>query len=72
MIDHWLGKLLDAIDAKGLADDTHGGDSVTDHGHYLGEKDIWGKPPAPDLPADRAYPADDRRARRGRPASAMR
>ncbi len=43
MIDHWLGKLLDALDAQGLWDST----AVvlcTDHGHYLGEKDIWGKP----------------------------
>ena len=48
MIDHWFGKLLDTIDARGLADDT----AIivcTDHGHYLGEetvdgKDIWGKP----------------------------
>lgn len=46
MIDHWLGKLLDAIDAKGLADDTMVV-ICTDHGHYLGEKDIWGKPGCP-------------------------
>jgi arylsulfatase A-like enzyme len=46
MIDHWFGKLLDAIDAAGLADDT----AVilcTDHGHYLGERDIFGKPGVP-------------------------
>lgn len=46
MIDHWLGKVLDAIDRNGLRDDT----AViicTDHGHYLGEKDIWGKPGVP-------------------------
>ncbi len=46
MIDHWLGRLLAAIDAKGLADDTMVV-ICTDHGHYLGEKDIWGKPGAP-------------------------
>ena len=46
MIDAWFGRVLDAIDHKGLWDDT----AVfvcTDHGHYLGEKDIWGKPAAP-------------------------
>jgi arylsulfatase A-like enzyme len=46
MIDHWLGKLLDALDRHGLADDT----AVilcTDHGHYLGEHDIFGKPGVP-------------------------
>jgi arylsulfatase A-like enzyme len=46
MIDHWFGKLLDSIEAQGLWDDT----AVilcTDHGHYLGEKDIWGKPGVP-------------------------
>ncbi len=46
MIDHWFGKLLGAIDAKGLADDTMVV-LCTDHGHYLGEKDIWGKPGCP-------------------------
>lgn len=46
MIDHWLGRILDAIDRHALWDDT----AVivcTDHGHYLGERDIWGKPPVP-------------------------
>lgn len=46
MIDHWFGKLLDAIDASTQADDT----AVivcTDHGHYLGEFDVWGKPGFP-------------------------
>ena len=46
MIDHWLGRILDAIDAQDLWRDT----AVvlcTDHGHYLGEKDIWGKPAVP-------------------------
>ena len=46
MIDHWFGKLLERIDALGLGDDT----AVivcTDHGHYLGEKDIFGKPGVP-------------------------
>jgi arylsulfatase A-like enzyme len=46
MIDHWFGRILDALDRAGLWDDT----AVivcTDHGHYLGERDIWGKPPVP-------------------------
>jgi arylsulfatase A-like enzyme len=46
MIDHWLGRLLDRIDAHELWQD-----SVvilcTDHGHYLGEKDLFGKPRVP-------------------------
>ena len=46
MIDHWLGKVLDEIDAKELWDDTVV-ILCTDHGHYLGEKDIWGKPGVP-------------------------
>ena len=44
MIDAWFGRLLDAVERHGLWDDT----AVivcTDHGHYLGEKDIFGKPP---------------------------
>jgi arylsulfatase A-like enzyme len=46
MIDGWFGRVLDAIDAKQLWVDT----AVivcTDHGHYLGEKEIWGKPAVP-------------------------
>ncbi len=46
MIDRWFGRVLDAIDRNKLWDDT----AVflcTDHGHYLGEKDIWGKPQSP-------------------------
>ncbi len=46
MIDHWFGKVMAALDEQGLGDDT----AVivcTDHGHYLGEKDIWGKPGVP-------------------------
>jgi len=46
MIDHWFGRLLAAIDRNGLADDT----AVvvcTDHGHYLGEHDAFGKPAIP-------------------------
>jgi arylsulfatase A-like enzyme len=46
MIDAWLGRLLDALEARGLFEDT----AVfvcTDHGHYLGEKDLFGKPACP-------------------------
>ena len=46
MIDHWFGKLLEALDDAGLADDT-GVVLCTDHGHYLGEHDLFGKPGAP-------------------------
>ena len=46
MIDHWLGQVLDAIDEQRFWDDTHI-ILCTDHGHYLGEKDIWGKPAVP-------------------------
>lgn len=45
MIDHWLGLLLDAMDAGDRWHDT----AVvlcTDHGHYLGERDMFGKPNA--------------------------
>jgi arylsulfatase A-like enzyme len=46
MIDAWFGRLLDALEAAGSLADT----AVivcTDHGHYLGEKDIYGKPGCP-------------------------
>ncbi len=46
MIDAWFGKLIASIEKQGLWDDT----AVivcTDHGHYLGEKEIWGKPGVP-------------------------
>jgi arylsulfatase A-like enzyme len=46
MIDHWFGLLLAAIDDAGLTDST-GVVVCTDHGHYLGEHDIFGKPDAP-------------------------
>ncbi len=50
MIDHWFGRLLDSIDRNGLTDNT----TVivcTDHGHYLGERDIFGKPGVPHFEA---------------------
>lgn len=46
MIDTWFGRVVDAIDRNNLWDDT----AVivcTDHGHYLGEKDNWGKAALP-------------------------
>jgi arylsulfatase A-like enzyme len=46
MIDAWFGRILDAVDRNHLWEDT----AVivcTDHGHYLGEKDLFGKPPSP-------------------------
>jgi arylsulfatase A-like enzyme len=46
MIDAWFGRVLDAIDRNQLWADT----AVivcSDHGHFLGEKDIWGKPGVP-------------------------
>ena len=46
MIDAWLGRVLDALDRAGLWETT----AVfvcTDHGHYLGEKDVFGKPAVP-------------------------
>jgi arylsulfatase A-like enzyme len=46
MIDHWFGRVLDALDAAKAWDDTLV-IVTTDHGHYLGEKDIWGKPGVP-------------------------
>jgi arylsulfatase A-like enzyme len=46
MIDAWLGKVLDALDRTGLWETT-ALFVTTDHGHYLGEKDIWGKPASP-------------------------
>ena len=46
MIDRWFGELLAAMDRNALWDDT-GFVLCTDHGHYLGEKDIWGKPAVP-------------------------
>jgi arylsulfatase A-like enzyme len=46
MIDHWFGRLLEAVEDAGLADST-GVVLCSDHGHYLGEHDIFGKPGAP-------------------------
>ncbi len=46
MIDHWFGKIVEALTEQGLWEDT----AVilcTDHGHYLGEHDTFGKPSIP-------------------------
>jgi arylsulfatase A-like enzyme len=46
MIDHWFGHLMRVLDQRDLWRNT----AVilcTDHGHYLGEKDIFGKPGVP-------------------------
>jgi arylsulfatase A-like enzyme len=43
MIDHWLGRILDVVDRHG-AWDTTALILCTDHGHYLGERGMWGKP----------------------------
>jgi arylsulfatase A-like enzyme len=46
MIDHWLGRVLEALERQGLFDDTLV-IVTTDHGHYLGERDLFGKPGVP-------------------------
>lgn len=46
MIDQWFGRILDSLDRNDLWKTT-GVFVLTDHGHYLGEKDIWGKPGVP-------------------------
>jgi arylsulfatase A-like enzyme len=46
MIDAWFGRLLDTLEARGAFDDTVV-IVCTDHGHFLGEKDIFGKPGCP-------------------------
>src|SRR5204862_3147574 len=46
MIDAWLGRVLDILDRTDRWSDTVV-ILCTDHGHYLGEKDIWGKPAVP-------------------------
>jgi arylsulfatase A-like enzyme len=46
MIDHWLGRVFDALERNGLWRDTVV-IVCTDHGHYLGEHDTWGKPAVP-------------------------
>jgi arylsulfatase A-like enzyme len=45
-IDHWLGRILDRFDEQDLWSNT-ALIVCTDHGHYLGERDFFGKPGAP-------------------------
>jgi hypothetical protein len=45
-IDHWLGRLLDVFDRHDRWRDT-ALVICTDHGHYLGERDVFGKPGVP-------------------------
>jgi arylsulfatase A-like enzyme len=45
-IDHWFNRLLDALAETGLERST-GVVLCTDHGHYLGEHDLFGKPGVP-------------------------
>ncbi|MFW5798502.1 MAG: sulfatase, partial [Planctomycetota bacterium] len=44
MTDAWFGRLLDVMDRHDLWDNT-AVIVMTDHGHFLGEKNIYGKPP---------------------------
>ncbi len=50
MIDHWFGKVLDAIEKQGLMESTLIV-LCTDHGHYLGDRDLFGKPRVPQYEA---------------------
>lgn len=49
MIDDWLGRILDVVDRHD-AWGTTGFILCTDHGHYLGERGMWGKPQVPVYP----------------------
>jgi hypothetical protein len=44
MIDHWLGRVLEQVDQLG---EDVAVVVCTDHGHYLGEHDTFGKPASP-------------------------
>ena len=46
MIDDWLGRILEVVDRHD-AWDTTAFILCTDHGHYLGERGVWGKPQVP-------------------------
>jgi arylsulfatase A-like enzyme len=47
MIDHWFGRILDAVDELDALGRRVAVILCTDHGLYLGERDIVGKPGAP-------------------------
>ncbi|TML92208.1 MAG: hypothetical protein E6G06_06560 [Actinobacteria bacterium] len=49
MIDHWLGRIVDVFDRHD-AWSTTAFILCTDHGHYLGERGMWGKPQVPVYP----------------------
>ena len=49
MIDHWLGRIIDVVD-RHEAWNTTAFVVCTDHGHYLGERGMWGKPQVPVYP----------------------
>jgi arylsulfatase A-like enzyme len=49
MIDHWLGRIVEVVDRHD-AWDTTAFVVCTDHGHYLGERGMWGKPQVPVYP----------------------
>lgn len=67
MIDRWLGVVLDALDRNAMWAST-AVFLITDHGHYLGEKDLFGKPAAPlyepigHIPLLVAWPGEEARA----------
>ena len=44
MIDHWVGRGVRRARASAGCGSSTAVIVCTDHGHYLGEKDIWGKP----------------------------
>jgi arylsulfatase A-like enzyme len=48
-VDHWLGTVLHVVDRHDLWSDTVVV-VCTDHGHYLGERDCFGKPAVPVFP----------------------
>jgi arylsulfatase A-like enzyme len=47
LVDRWLGRVFDALDAEELWDETVV-IVTSDHGHFLGEHGLIGKPTAPD------------------------
>lgn len=47
MIDHWFGRILDAVDELEATGKRVALMLCTDHGLYLGERDLLGKPGAP-------------------------
>ncbi len=56
MVDHWIGVLLDRIDALGLQEDT-AVIFLSDHGYLFGEHDLTGKSLLPRLDGQYFYEA---------------